>query len=78
MTDLTDNTVAFFFKLCLYVADPTTFLASDSVLGSLFSSESSLFIQLWKRNIFLSLYLINIVNIKILLRNYIMLLYILM
>ena len=30
--------------LCLYVADPATFLASDSVLGTLFSSES-LFIQ---------------------------------
>ena len=32
--------------LCLYVADPAIFLASNNVLGTLFSSESSLFIQL--------------------------------
>ena len=32
--------------LCLYVADPATFLASNSVL-TIFSSESSLFIHLW-------------------------------
>ena len=31
--------------LCLYVADPATFLASESILGALFSSENSLFIQ---------------------------------
>ena len=51
---------------CLYSADPATFLAYSSVLGILLSSESSLFIQLWKRWIFLSLYydLINIVSIK--------------
>ena len=28
--------------LCLYVADPATFLASNSVLGTLFSPENSL------------------------------------
>ena len=36
----------------VYVADPATFLASNSVAGTLFSSENSLFIQ----QIFLSLY----------------------
>ena len=53
--------------LCLYVADPATCLASDSVLGTLFTSENSLFIQIWKRLILLSLYyyLINTVNIII-------------
>ena len=53
--------------LHLHMADPATFLASHAVLGTLFSSENSLFIQLWKRRIFLSLYyyLINIVNIQI-------------
>ena len=35
--------------LCLYVADPATFLSSNSVPGTLFSSENSLFIQLWKK-----------------------------
>ena len=33
----------------LYVADPATFLASNSVLGTLFSSENILFIQIWKK-----------------------------
>ena len=33
----------------LYVADPATCLASDSVLGTLFISENSLFIQLGKK-----------------------------
>ena len=33
-----------------------TFLASNSVLGTIFSSEKSLFIQLWKKVMFLSLY----------------------
>ena len=42
---LKDNTVL----LCLYVADPATFLDSNSVLGTVFSSESSLFIQLRKK-----------------------------
>ena len=40
---LKDHTVS----CCLYVADPATFLASHSVLGTLLSSESGLFIQLW-------------------------------
>ena len=35
------------FLLCLFVADPATLLASNSVQGTLFSSESSLCIQLW-------------------------------
>ena len=50
------------------MADPATFLASNSVLGALFSSENSLLIHLWDQSIFLSLhyYLIQIVNIKIL------------
>ena len=41
------------------------FLASDSVLWTSFSSEDSLFVQLWRRLILLSLhnYLINNVNI---------------
>ena len=45
--------------LCLYVADPATSLASNSVLGTLFFSESSLFIQLWNKYIFLSFSLIS-------------------
>ena len=32
---------------CLYLADPASFLASNRVVGILFSSENSLFIQLW-------------------------------
>lgn len=40
--------------LCIYVVDPATFLASNSVPRTLFSSE---FIQLRKKNfVFLSLY----------------------
>ena len=31
-------------SFCLYVADPATFLAWDSVLGILFYSENTLFI----------------------------------
>ena len=52
--------------LCLYVADPATSLASNSVLGSLNSSENSLIIQSRKKKTYFSLYyyLINIVNIK--------------
>ena len=52
-----------FVSLCLYIVDPITFLASDSVLRTLFSSENSLFIQLWKNEIFLGLYydFINII-----------------
>ena len=44
------------------MADPATFLASHSFQGTLFSSESSLFIQLWK---ILCHYLINIVIVTI-------------
>ena len=40
----------------------------SSVLGTLFSSENSLFIHLWS----LYYHLFNIVNIEILLQNYIM------
>ena len=51
------------------MADPATFLALNSVPGILFSSENSLFIQLWKWN--LHYYLNKIVNIEILcLKNY--------
>ena len=32
--------------LCLYVVDPATFLASNSILGTLLSTERSLFIRL--------------------------------
>lgn len=46
----------------LYVADPAIFPASNCVLETLFTSENTLFIYLWKKRIFL----INIVNIKIL------------
>ena len=35
--------------LLIYVVDPATFLASNSVQGTLFSSENSLFTQLWRR-----------------------------
>ena len=38
--------------LCLYVADPATCLASNSVLGTLFPTKTSLFIQLWKKYIY--------------------------
>ena len=37
--------------LCLYVADPATFLASNSVLVTSFHSENNLFIQLLKKKI---------------------------
>ena len=43
---LKDNTLVF---LCLYVADPATSLASNSVLGTLIPSANSLFILLRKR-----------------------------
>lgn len=35
-------------RLCLYLADPATFVASNSVLGTIFSSKEGLCIQLWK------------------------------
>ena len=47
MIEQTDLKEQHKFILCLCVADPATFLASNSVLAPLFSSESSLFIQLW-------------------------------
>ena len=40
------HTFTLFTLFMFYVADPATFLASNSVLGKLFSSENSLFIQL--------------------------------
>ena len=51
---------------------PATFLASNSVPGTLFSSENSLFIQLWKTCILPNLheYLINVANIQILSLNF--------
>ena len=47
------------------MAGPATFRASNSVLGTLFTSDNSLFIQLQNKETFLSLYyyLINIVNL---------------
>ena len=36
------------FLPCLYVADPATFLASNSALEALFPPQDSLFIQLLK------------------------------
>ena len=44
--------------LCLYLADPAIFLTPNSTLVTLFSSENSLFTQLWKQIIYLSLYYI--------------------
>ena len=44
---LKDNTHT--VLLCLYVADPDTSSASNSFLETILSSESSLFIQLWKK-----------------------------
>ena len=34
---------------CLYVVDPATILASNDVLGTLFSSLNSFVIQWWKK-----------------------------
>ena len=60
---LNDNTLSFCFTL--FICGGPCHLVSNSVLGTLFSSDNSLFIQLSKIEIFLSLYhyLINIVNI---------------
>ena len=65
------NFILFHLILILYVADSATFLASNSVLWTLISTENSLFIPLWK-TIFLSLYycIIKIVDIKILSLNF--------
>ena len=59
--------------LCLHVADPATYLASNSVLGTLFSSGNSLFNYVWKKYICLSLYyhLSYVVNIGIQSLNFI-------
>ena len=48
-TDLRGQHNFTLFILCLYVADPATFLDLNSLLGILFSSENSLFTHLWKR-----------------------------
>ena len=50
-TDLTGQHNFLLFYFVLHVADPATFLASNSGLGTLFSSENSLFIQIWRGNI---------------------------
>ena len=42
---LKDNPSFVLVLTCLHLADPATFLATNSVLVTLFSSESSLFIQ---------------------------------
>ena len=49
---------------CLYVADPATFLASNTVPGTLFSSENSLSIQLQEKKISVYYYLIYTVHLK--------------
>ena len=40
--------------LCFYVADLASFLASNGVLGTILYFENSLFVQLWKKNIYIS------------------------
>ena len=54
--------------LCLYVADPATFLTSNRVLGPYFPLRTACLFSYGKKCIFLRFdyYLINIVNIKIL------------
>ena len=47
-TDLKEQHCFILFYF-VYMADPANFLASNGVLGTLFSSENSLFIQLWKK-----------------------------
>ena len=63
-TDLKETTQIHDVFLCLYEANPDTFLASNGALGTLFSSENSLFIQVWIKYLFLSLYhyLSNVLN----------------
>ena len=49
----------------LYVTDPTTFPASNDALGTSFSSENRLFIQLWKQvNIYVCM-ISSLITIKI-------------
>ena len=64
--------------MCLYVADPATFLASSSVLGSYFPLREARLFTYGKKEIYLSLsrHLVNIVDIKILslkCKNYVVL-----
>ena len=71
---LKDNTIS--YCSTLYVADPATFLGSNSVLGTLFSSENGLLNQLMEKKYLLTLYYyLIIVNIEIksfiFLQNYI-------
>ena len=58
--------------LCLYVADPATFLASNSVLGPHFPLRTAGLSVMEKKYTFLSLryHLISIVNITILSLNF--------
>ena len=44
---LKDNTISYCITLFTCVSDPATLLASNSVPGTLFSSENGLFVQLW-------------------------------
>ena len=67
----------FLYCFTSYFADPATFLATSSVLGTLFFSGNSLFIQLQQHKCICNLdcYLIDILNIKksefeFLLQNY--------
>lgn len=46
-TDLTGKHIVMLFLLCLYVVDPPTFLAKDSVPRTLFPFENSLLFQSW-------------------------------
>ena len=51
--------------LCLYVADPATFLASNSVLVTSFHSENNLFIQLLKKKNLIFYYdCVNVESVK--------------
>ena len=62
-TDLKRTTQFHAVLLCLYVADPATFLALNIVLGTLLFSENSLFIQLWEFSLYY--YLIHFMNVEI-------------
>ena len=62
LTDLQFHAVLF----CFYVADPATFLALNSVLGTLFSSENSLLINVLSYSNSFYYQLIDIVNTQIL------------
>ena len=53
--------------LCIEVADRATFLASNRDLGTLLSSENSLFIQLWKLKKYIWLCIITSLVLKMLL-----------